>query len=232
MKAEENKILLSKCRKNQLGLKRELTGYIGTRWYRPPEIILLEKVYSTAIDVWATGCIFAELLGMIKTNMGNYRNRQALFPGTSCFPLSPSKNPTLEIAGYPVSPRDQLKIILNLKGTLTEADISFVNDDKAIDYLKDLPKSKKKSLKHLFPNEDKAALSLLKKMLSFNPHLRITVKEALRHEYFADIYIRNKDYEREYSSVLGLIVDKYPMEGDMRYLANQVIAKIASKCIN
>ena len=39
-----------------------LTDYIVTRWYRAPEVILEWKKYTTSIDVWAVGCIFAELL--------------------------------------------------------------------------------------------------------------------------------------------------------------------------
>lgn len=42
--------------------KRELTGHVVTRHYRAPEIILLEKDYGPAIDLWAVGCIFAELI--------------------------------------------------------------------------------------------------------------------------------------------------------------------------
>jgi len=42
-------------------IKRELTGHVVTRWYRAPELILLEKDYTSAIDVWSVGCIFAEL---------------------------------------------------------------------------------------------------------------------------------------------------------------------------
>lgn len=33
-----------------------------TLWYRAPEIILVEP-YSTSVDVWSLGCIFAEMLG-------------------------------------------------------------------------------------------------------------------------------------------------------------------------
>ena len=47
-------------------MKRELTGHVVTRWYRAPEIILLEKDYGPGIDIWAVGCIFAELLGMMR----------------------------------------------------------------------------------------------------------------------------------------------------------------------
>merc|ERR1719285_197006 len=38
-----------------------LTEYVVTRWYRAPEIMCSKKMYDEAIDVWATGCIFAEL---------------------------------------------------------------------------------------------------------------------------------------------------------------------------
>ena len=40
-----------------------LTKHVVTRWYRAPELILLQD-YTTAVDVWAVGCIFAELLSM------------------------------------------------------------------------------------------------------------------------------------------------------------------------
>lgn len=39
-----------------------MTEYVATRWYRAPEIMLTFKEYSKAIDVWAVGCILAEIL--------------------------------------------------------------------------------------------------------------------------------------------------------------------------
>ena len=42
--------------------KRRLSDHVVTRWYRPPEIILIEKSYGPAVDVWGVGCILAELL--------------------------------------------------------------------------------------------------------------------------------------------------------------------------
>ena len=62
-------------------MKRELTGHVVTRWYRAPEIILLEKDYGPAIDIWSVGCIFAELLSMMKESAATYLERQPLFPG-------------------------------------------------------------------------------------------------------------------------------------------------------
>ncbi|CCM00927.1 uncharacterized protein FIBRA_02974 [Fibroporia radiculosa] len=39
-----------------------LTQLVVTLWYRAPEILLGAKEYSTAVDLWSVGCIFAELL--------------------------------------------------------------------------------------------------------------------------------------------------------------------------
>lgn len=116
-------------------MKRELTGHVVTRWYRAPEIILLEKDYGPAIDIWAVGCIFAELLGMMKENAPTFMDRQPLFPGKSCFPLSPAKNPTEQRQGFPFSNQDQLAMIFQVIGTPTESDKSFVTDQKALEYL-------------------------------------------------------------------------------------------------
>lgn len=39
-----------------------MTEYVATRWYRAPEIMLTFKQYTKAIDVWAVGCILAEMI--------------------------------------------------------------------------------------------------------------------------------------------------------------------------
>lgn len=49
-------------------MRNQLTGHVVTRWYRAPELILLQENYTEAIDVWSVGCIFAELLSMIVRN--------------------------------------------------------------------------------------------------------------------------------------------------------------------
>ena len=69
-----------------------LTDYITTRWYRAPEVILLSDFYTSAIDMWSVGCIFAELLSMMKENYATVFDRKPLFPGSSCYLLSPGAN--------------------------------------------------------------------------------------------------------------------------------------------
>ena len=224
-KKRQREILLAKCKETIPGFERELTGHIGTRWYRSPEIVLLEKIYSTAVDVWATGCVFSELLQMIIENQPDYRNRKALFPGASCFPLSPSDKPTTYIAGLPVSPRDQLNVILNVRGTPKDTDISFVNDKKAEEYVKGFSKYTKKDLAQVYKHVDPEAIDLLEKMLTFNPYFRITAKEALRHKYFADI--RDKSIETEFVQPIHLLTDKHPDDTIMQ-IAGEILHMIAS----
>ncbi|EKG05403.1 protein kinase, putative [Trypanosoma cruzi] len=38
------------------------TDYVSTRWYRAPELLLQDRAYSSPVDIWAAGCILAELI--------------------------------------------------------------------------------------------------------------------------------------------------------------------------
>ncbi|KAF7971851.1 hypothetical protein HWV62_19787 [Athelia sp. TMB] len=52
---------------------RTYTHEVVTLWYRAPEVLLGSRHYSTAIDMWSVGCIFAEMVC----------KGQPLFPGDS-----------------------------------------------------------------------------------------------------------------------------------------------------
>jgi cyclin-dependent kinase len=51
---------------------KNYTNEVVTLWYRAPDILLGAKTYSTPIDMWSVGCIFAEMV-----------NLKPLFAGTS-----------------------------------------------------------------------------------------------------------------------------------------------------
>ena len=68
-----------RLRIGDFGLAREYgsplkayTSLVVTLWYRAPELLLGAEKYSTAIDLWSVGCVFAELV-----------NKKALFTGKS-----------------------------------------------------------------------------------------------------------------------------------------------------
>jgi len=220
---EQRKVILLHSKAAGPSFKRELTGHVATRWYRSPELILLEKIYSTAIDMWALGCVFAELLQMMKVNESNYKNRHPLFPGTSCFPVSPSHSPTMRIAGLPVSPRDQLNVIFDVKGTPTFEEFAFINDPKAEKYAQGFEKKEKKSWADIFPGAHPDAINLLEQLLTFNPYYRITTKEALRHKYFRDV--RRKETEKEGTQIISLLTDQFTGD-NLVSLAQMIINKV------
>ncbi|GMG20970.1 unnamed protein product [Ambrosiozyma monospora] len=39
-----------------------MTGYVSTRYYRAPEIMLTWQKYDTEVDIWSAACIFAEMI--------------------------------------------------------------------------------------------------------------------------------------------------------------------------
>ena len=39
-----------------------MTEYVATKWYRAPELLVGDRQYGPKVDVWAVGCIFAELI--------------------------------------------------------------------------------------------------------------------------------------------------------------------------
>ena len=41
--------------------RAQYTNCVVTRWYRPPEILLGDRCYDGAIDLWGAGCILAEM---------------------------------------------------------------------------------------------------------------------------------------------------------------------------
>ncbi|GAB0496192.1 hypothetical protein MMPV_007502 [Pyropia vietnamensis] len=132
------------------------TDYIATRWYRAPELIMAHlSNYSTAIDMWSVGCIFAEILS---------RGRP-LFPGRDS--------------------NHQFRLIVEVTGTPTAAEIDQLRNPMAKRAVLALPQRPRRSLQSILPDADPAAVAVLERMLEFDPQKRISALGALHSEYFA-----------------------------------------------
>lgn len=94
--------------------------------------------------------------------------RKPIFPGTECL--------------------NQLKLIVNVLGTVSDADLGFIDNPKARKYIKSLPYAPGIPLIALYPNANPLAVDLLQKMLVFDPSKRISVTEALQHPYMLPLY--------------------------------------------
>lgn len=169
------------------------TAHVATRWYRAPELILIEKDYDGKIDLWSVACIYAELLLMLKEHAATPQDRAPLFPGQSCFPLSPDTSASTKINGFPVTKKDQLNVILEILGTPSGDELSFITDDKALEYLKAYPTHPKQTWKALFPAAPEASHDFLEKTLRFNPHKRLSVAAAVSHPVFDEVREPSKE---------------------------------------
>ncbi|XP_049739464.1 cyclin-dependent kinase 2 isoform X2 [Elephas maximus indicus] len=152
---------------------RTYTHEVVTLWYRAPEILLGCKYYSTAVDIWSLGCIFAEMgavLTDVSVDLGlsspcSQVTRRALFPGDS------------EI--------DQLFRIFRTLGTPDETVWPGVTSMP--DYKASFPKWARQDFSKVVPPLDEDGRSLLSQMLHYDPNKRISAKAALAHPFFQDV---------------------------------------------
>lgn len=136
-----------------------LTEYVVTRWYRAPEIMLACQEYTSAIDMWSVGCIFAELLA-----------RSPLFPGEDYIA---QLRLICDKLGRPAEK--------DLDFVTSERAKKFMNS------LPNKPPAPMQELFHHHRNE-KDALHLVKKMLEIHPKKRITIDEALEHPFLESLH--------------------------------------------
>uniref|UniRef100_A0A287D7G2 mitogen-activated protein kinase n=1 Tax=Ictidomys tridecemlineatus TaxID=43179 RepID=A0A287D7G2_ICTTR len=80
-------------------------------------------------------------------------------------------------------------------GSPSQEDLNCIINLKARNYLLSLPHKNKVPWNRLFPNADSKALDLLDKMLTFNPHKRIEVEQALAHPYLEQYYDPSDEFE-------------------------------------
>lgn len=170
-------------------MKNVLTKHVVTRWYRAPEVILLQqdRKHLYAIDIWSIGCIFGELLQMHHKNCHDFKERKVLFPGKTCFPFS-TKDP------FDYQHRtDQLRVVFDVIGTPQKDEIEKFTDQNVQIYLNNMTKSAPVDLTKMFPATKQSGIKLLQQMIMFDVDKRITVEEALKSPYFDDVRDENAE---------------------------------------
>jgi len=96
------------------------------------------------------------------------------------------------IGGRPLFPGkhyiEQINLILDVVGSPDEADLVSIVNERARNYISLLPVRQRTPWKKLFPQASDLALNMLDFLLTFNPHRRVSVEEALKHPYLAQYY--------------------------------------------
>lgn len=104
----------NECIKGQPFLPKGSVTYISTRYYRAPELLFGNQFYGVEIDLWAAGCVVAELYSKVKQNV--YVNSQGKTTKTmSCTLFKGSSN------------INQLQLIIDLLGTPDAAQMAEIN---------------------------------------------------------------------------------------------------------
>jgi cell division cycle 2-like protein len=143
---------------------QHLTVPVVTLWYRAPELILGETRYGPAVDMWATGCIFGELIAKECILQGEGEVDQL----DQIFTLVGAPNET----NWP----DHTK--------LPHAGILRWKSGKDCTLAERFPVALPVSSKQAFL--DRRGFDMLSCMLKLDPKQRISALEALEHAYFRE----------------------------------------------
>ncbi|EDQ92174.1 uncharacterized protein MONBRDRAFT_14620 [Monosiga brevicollis MX1] len=133
------------------------TEYVATRWYRAPELLVGDTQYGAPVDVFATGCVVAEML-----------TGQPLWPGKSDID-------------------QLYHIIQTFGKLCPRHEQVFSSNDyfKGLK-LPEASPSKMLPLASRFRAYSSPAVKFLQKTMAPSPTERCTCTEALNHEYFDD----------------------------------------------
>ena len=83
---------------------------------------------------------------------------------------------------------DQLNHIMRVLGSPSVDDVHFIRNRDTRRYVLAMPPKPRIPWTDLYPNASSRVLSLLDKMLRFNPGFRVTATEALEHPYLEQYY--------------------------------------------
>ncbi|KAK6526222.1 cyclin-dependent protein kinase, variant 3 [Orbilia ellipsospora] len=141
---------------------------VVTIWYRAPELLLGSRHYTAAIDLWAVGCIFAELLALRPI----FKGEEAKMDSKKTVPFQRNQmQKIVEILGTPTKERWQS--ITQLPEYPQMATFKPYNCNLETWY-------------HQVGATNKMGYELLSGLLEFDPVKRLTAQQALEHRYFTE----------------------------------------------
>jgi len=140
----------------KLGEKGKLTPQVVSLQYRCPEILLAGS-YTTAVDMWSCGCVFAEMLA-----------RKSLIEAGN-------------------ADLDQLSKIFLVLGKPKKSDYDDLPEHSEYLLKSDENDSRKNVFAEKFPEEEGNVHEMLRGLFNFNQKKRLSAEDALQCEYFTSL---------------------------------------------
>lgn len=137
---------------------------MGTPCYKAPELLFCDpsQTYTTAVDIWALGCVLVELL----------RGEWPLFNGADEDDVG---RQILGLVGFP-----SLRDIEEMSCDMTDCEhLNFGGYSTASTY---------EGLMGVLPHASVDALDFIRQCLQFNPNRRLTAEELLEHPFLCDAH--------------------------------------------
>jgi cyclin-dependent kinase len=138
---------------------KKYTHEVVTLWYRPPDVLLGSTKYSSHVDIWGVGCIFAEMC-----------TGRPLFCGAND---ADQLIKIFKIIGTPTR-----------QDWPTMAEMPDYHNK----YKDGIPMYEGHKLKAILGGRlDRLGVDLLERMLQPDPLKRITARDAMKHPYFDEL---------------------------------------------
>lgn len=140
---------------------RSYSNEVVTLWYRAPDVLLGSRHYSTGIDIWSVGCIFAEMI-----------TGSPLFPGAN---VKDQLERIFRLLGVPNE--------CNWPGVLEVS-----SEARTLLGELSIPTTSLTAWEKFYAKIKQDGVDLLQRLLTLRPEARIGAEEALKHAYFAEFH--------------------------------------------
>jgi len=155
---------------------------VVTIWYRAPELLLGSRHYTPAIDMWAVGCIFAELLSLRPI----FKGEEAKMDSKKTVPFQRNQmQKIVEIMGLPT--KDKWPHLVSMPEYSQLSTLSSQRGGSSLEkwYYSTINAHSGTSA----PSTSNASLGaegykLLAGLLEYDPERRMTAQAALQHPFF------------------------------------------------